>query len=112
MKTKEEFKKSEKKVFTKEEGNIIINKDCNPLKVNYKIYERGSGLFMKNETLSIVRRISKKDNNSKNDFNISEFVNKRIMDNINLFSEEEKILIKNNKKLLEKIYLLGIFDKM
>ena len=54
--------KESKKVFTNEERNNIISKDYNPLKVNYKIYKRGSGLFMENETLSIVKKISKKYN--------------------------------------------------
>ena len=40
------LKNSQEKVFTNEEMNIIIKKDYNPLKVNYKIYKRG-GLFMK-----------------------------------------------------------------
>lgn len=44
-------KKNAKNVFTKKESNDIIKKDYNPLKVNKKIYERGSGLLMKNEVL-------------------------------------------------------------
>ena len=83
MKTKEEKVEKCKKVFTKEERNIIINKDYNPLKVNYKIYKRGSGLFMKNETLNRVKKIGKKYNKSENvtklllkiclDFKISDY---------------------------------------
>ncbi len=45
---------NEEKAFTKKESNDIIRKDYNPLKVNYKIYKRGSGLFVKNETLKEI----------------------------------------------------------
>lgn len=43
--------KNAKKVFTKKESNDIIKKDYNPLKVNKKIYERGSGLLMEDKVL-------------------------------------------------------------
>lgn len=60
MKNVEE--KSEK-IFTKNEKNIIISKDYNPLKVNYKIiYKRRGGLFMKGEVLNVVKKLSKKYN--------------------------------------------------
>lgn len=50
-------KKESKKLFTNKERNIIINKDYNPLKVNYKIYKRGSGLFMmKNKELKEIKK--------------------------------------------------------
>lgn len=39
------------KLFTKKESNDIIRKDYNPLKVNYKIYKRGSGLFVDKEII-------------------------------------------------------------
>ena len=42
-----EILKLKKNLFTNEGRNNIIEKDYNPLKVNYKIYKRGSGLFMK-----------------------------------------------------------------
>lgn len=45
-----------KNVFTKKESNDIIKKDYNPLKVNKKIYERGSGLFMENEVLEEITK--------------------------------------------------------
>lgn len=45
-------KKYGEKVFTKERRNSRIKKNYNPLKVNYKIYKRGSGLYMENEILS------------------------------------------------------------
>lgn len=38
-------KKYCKKVFTKKKMNDTIRKDYNPLKVNEKFYERGSGLY-------------------------------------------------------------------
>lgn len=54
--------KNAKNVFTKKESNDIIKKDYNPLKVNYKIYERGSGLFMEDEELNVAKKLSKKYN--------------------------------------------------
>lgn len=52
-----------RKIFTKSERNIIISKDYNPLKVNYKIiYKRRDGLFMKGEIFSVVKKLSKKYN--------------------------------------------------
>lgn len=38
-------KKYEEKIFTKTRRNSRIKKNYNPLKVNYKIYKRGSGLL-------------------------------------------------------------------
>ena len=56
MKTEEKNIKNVKKGFTKGESNIIIKKDYNPLEVNYKIYKRGSGLFMmKNKELKEIK---------------------------------------------------------
>ena len=40
------------KLFTKKESNDIIRKDYNPLKVNGKIYKKGSGLLMKDNITS------------------------------------------------------------
>lgn len=43
-----EIRKNEKKgekLFTKKESKVTIRKNYNPLKVNYKIYKRGSGLY-------------------------------------------------------------------
>jgi len=52
-----------KKVFTKKKGKDIMKKNYNPLKVNYKIYERGSELLnMKREVLKIAKTLSKKYN--------------------------------------------------
>lgn len=52
-----------RKIFTKNKKNIIISKDYNPFKVNYKIiYKRRDGLFMKGEILSVVKKLSKKYN--------------------------------------------------
>lgn len=46
-----------KNIFTKKESSDIIKEDYNPLKVNEKIYEKGSGLFkMKN---GLLKEISK-----------------------------------------------------
>lgn len=67
MKTEEKSMKNVEKVFTKEKRNNIIRKEYNPLTVNCKNHERGSGLFMK-ETKDIIPKeqmneliISKKD---------------------------------------------------
>lgn len=47
--------KKEEKLFTKKKSNDTIEEDYNPLKVNYKIYERGSGSYsMKNEILKEI----------------------------------------------------------
>lgn len=62
LKNSNKFAKIEKKVFTEKERNSKIKKDYNPLKVNYKIYERGSGLYMESEKLIIAKQLSKKYN--------------------------------------------------
>lgn len=55
--------KNNERIFTKNEKNIIISKDYNPLKVNYRIiYKRRDGFVMKGETLSVVKKLSKKYN--------------------------------------------------
>lgn len=46
------LKKESGKIFTKERRNSRIKKNYNPLKVNYKIYKRGSGLYMEKERIS------------------------------------------------------------
>ena len=46
----------------------------------------------------------------KNKLNLKEFTNKRIMENVNLFSKEELTILRNNKTLIEKIYILGLLD--
>lgn len=58
MNIKKNNKKCRKKLFTKKEVKDIINKNYNPLKVNYKlIYKRGSGLYnMKNVVLEEIRK--------------------------------------------------------
>ena len=101
MKTKEYFRKNGKKVFTNNKKNNIIKTIYNPLKVNCKIYKRGSGLFMK-ETNEVLE--------DKNKLNLKEFTNKRIMENVNLFSKEELTILRNNKTLIEKIYIWGLLD--
>lgn len=56
-------KKYGEKVFTKERRNSRIKKNYNPLKVNYKIYKRGSGLLsMKSVVLKKAKTLSKKYN--------------------------------------------------
>lgn len=56
-------RKDEEKVFTKKKVSNTIRKNYNPLKVNYKIYKRGSGLLsMKSEVLKKVKTLSKKYN--------------------------------------------------
>jgi len=55
---KEKNEKNERKVFTKKRGNSKINKNCNPLKVNYRlIYKRRDGLYMEKETLKEIKVI-------------------------------------------------------
>lgn len=41
---------------------------------------------------------------------VEEIVKERVKENEKLFSEEELNFIKNNSKLIEKIYLLGNID--
>lgn len=58
-KTKDLLKKQEEikeKVFTNKKSNNIIKTIYNPLKVNCKIYKRGSGLFMKDERIKLRKR--------------------------------------------------------
>ena len=88
-----------KNVFTKKQSRDIIKKDYNPLKVNYKIYERGSELFN-----------MEKENKKK--ISLEGFTQERIMQNANLFSNEELTIIKNNSILMEKIYILGVLDNI
>lgn len=49
------FAKVSQKVFTKKKQNDTIRKSHIPLKVNYKIYKRRDGLYMKNEELNKTR---------------------------------------------------------
>lgn len=42
--------------------------------------------------------------------NLEKVIIERIEENIKLFNKEEINIIKNNKKLAEKIYLLGMLD--
>lgn len=49
------LKENDGKVFTKKEGNDIIKKDYNPFEVDYKIYKRRDGLYMKNIVLGEIR---------------------------------------------------------
>lgn len=42
--------------------------------------------------------------------NLEEFLEKRIKENIKMFSREELEILKNNKNILLKIYLLGMLD--
>ena len=105
-KTKDLLKKQEEikeKVFTNKKSNNIIKTIYNPLKVNCKIYKRGSGLFMKetNEALE-----------NKEKLELKEFINKRVLNNINLFSKEELSIIKENDTLVEKLYMLGFLDNI
>lgn len=51
LKSDKKFTKVSEKLFTKKKENDTIRKDYNPLKVNYKIYRRGSGLYMESEIL-------------------------------------------------------------
>lgn len=94
--------KNRGKVFTNNKINNIIRKNYNPLKVNYKIYKRGSELY-KMEDIILER---------KNELNLKAFVNERIIKNAILFSEEELSVIKNNSILVEKLYILGILDNI
>lgn len=42
--------------------------------------------------------------------NLEKIIKERVDENINLFNNGEIDLIKNNKRLVEKIYLLGMLD--
>jgi hypothetical protein len=53
---KEKLLEKNQKLFTKKGENGKIKKDYNPLKVNYKIYRRGSGLYMDKEILKEIKR--------------------------------------------------------
>ena len=52
------LKKESGKIFTKTRRNSRIKKNYNPLKVNYKIYKRGSELYME-ETKVVLDELSK-----------------------------------------------------
>ena len=56
LKSDKKFTKVSEKLFTKKKENDTIRKDYNPLKVNYKIYRRGSGLYMKDGHLKELRK--------------------------------------------------------
>ena len=59
MKTEEKSMKNVEKVFTKEKRNNIIRKEYNPLTVNCKNHERGSGLFMKETKEGVLNKLAK-----------------------------------------------------
>lgn len=42
--------------------------------------------------------------------NLEELLERRIEENIKMFSREELEILKNNKNILLKIYLLGMLD--
>lgn len=84
------------KVFTKNMGKDIMNKKYNPLDKNEMLY-KGDGLFM-NETKEIVK--------------LEELICERMKKNQEIFSKEELCVFEKNKKLLTKIYLLGISDTL
>ncbi len=86
LKSDKKFTKVSEKLFTKKKENDTIRKDYNPLKVNYKIYRRGSGLY----------KMKGKVWKEKNKLNLKEFTIERIKTNTNLFTEEELTLVKNN----------------
>lgn len=67
-----------KKLFTKKEEKYTIGKDYNPLKVNYEIYGKGSGLF-----------------------NMEKEILKEIKKGLNL---KERIIVHINRKTFIKIY--------
>ena len=48
--------KKEEKVFKKSKKKGTIKKNYNPFEVNYKIYKRGSGLYMKGNILKEIRK--------------------------------------------------------
>lgn len=75
MKDIEKFKK---KLFTKNKAKDIINKNYNPLKVNCKIYKRGSGLY-----------------------NMEDKILKEIKKDLNL---KERIIVSINKKTFLKVF--------
>ncbi len=62
-------------------------------------------LFTKNKSKDII--LKKKD-----ELMIRNFASRRIKENTNLFSDEELLIIKNNKTLIEKVYILGFLDNI
>lgn len=73
------IKKSKRKLFTKKKGKDIINRNYNPLKVNCKIYKRGSGLYN----------------------NMEDKILKEIKKDLNL---KERIIVSINKKTFLKVF--------
>ena len=49
---------------------------------------------------------------NKEKLELKEFINKRVLNNINLFSKEELSIIKENDTLVEKLYMLGFLDNI
>lgn len=84
------------KVFTKNVGKDIISKKYNPLDKNEILY-KGDGLFM-DETKEMGK--------------LEELMCERMKKNQEIFSKEELYVFEKNKKLLTKIYLLGISDTL
>ncbi len=84
LKNSRKFQKVSEKVFTDRERNSKIRKD-NPLKVNCKNYRRGSGLYNMKETETIL---------------LNEIVGRLAL--------EQKIVAKLLKKMIIKVYKMGI----
>lgn len=78
------------KLFTKNEKTIIISKDYNPLKVNYKIIYERDELFMRGKVLNVVKKSSKKYN--KKEILLLEMIEKCKRFGYNI--EEAELLIK------------------
>ena len=51
-----------------------------------------------------------KDIKERKIMNLEKVIEKRISENIKIFSKEELEMLKNNKNILLKIYLLGMLD--
>lgn len=82
-------KNPDKKLFTKEEKNIIINEKYNPLKVNFKLIYESEGLCVKGEILDVVKKLSTKYN--KKEVLLLEMIEKSKMFGYNVKDIEELI---------------------
>lgn len=83
LKSDEKFKKVSQKVFTKKNENDTIRKSHIPFKVNYKIYKRRDGLYMKNEELNKTKFVDFIDEETY------QHIKKNMGKNSDYFTQEE-----------------------
>ena len=86
--------KKEEKLFTKKESKVTIRKNYNPLKVNYKIYERGSGLCMENIVL----------NNLKKELNLKNGTKEKVVEILFQKCKELNYNIDESKEIIIEFY--------